>query len=102
VGEEEVEMNKRRKLKIAPTIRAKIMDAFESYQHGLPVVILDEEGAVLHGEEILRQIVEYRVPLLCRKLVGVSRDLFEAGDAPAFLEAARQVYWEQRRPKHSG
>jgi NAD(P)H-dependent FMN reductase len=80
------------------SIRPIIEQAFLAYsQHKTPVVIIAEDGGILHGEATLKQIREYGVSLECATIKGVNRIEFEAGLAPEILEAARQVYWEGRK-----
>lgn len=76
---------------------AQMDTALRAYSNELPVVIKDERGSVLHGKEILKQVVELGVSLDCIVIDGVDRDLFESTTWPEKLEAARLVFWERQR-----
>lgn len=73
-------------------------EAVAAYSDGRPVVVRDENGSLLHGEEFLKGIValgqsmpDFRMGAIV--FHGVSRKYFESTDWPEILEAARQVFF---------
>jgi hypothetical protein len=70
-----------------------LFNALLSYaEKKLPVVVLDEQGNILHGEETLRAIVDTNASLGVLTIEGINRERFEASDWPEMLEAAREVF----------
>lgn len=64
-------------------------DAFQAYQSGVPVVILDKSGSPIHVREELQSIDRLTKCFVVR---DVHVDQWNASEWPQNLEAARQVY----------
>jgi hypothetical protein len=71
----------------------KLNRAVDAYKAGQPVVVLDEEGHHLHGEDFLKGVADLDMPMRAFVVTGISRAYFEATDWPEVLEAARQVFF---------
>ena len=70
-------------------LRAALAPAVEAYRDGHLVVVQDEQGRLLHGEETLESIVAIGAPLLCLRISGVNFADYQESDWPEILEAAR-------------
>jgi len=83
----------------ASQFEAAMEKAFEAYESGTPVVILDKNGHMLHGDDTCKTVVELKMPLKILQINDVDQHLFNASDWPERLEAARQVFMEDKFPK---
>ena len=63
-----------------------------SYKSGVPVIIFDEIGGILHGIETLETITAAQVPITCLTIRGVNQQSFEATNLPECCEAARLTW----------
>jgi hypothetical protein len=79
-------------LNISDGLRPLAVEVFQSYQEGVPVVIIAKDHGILHGEETLKTIAETGLAFFTVKVHGVDRAEFEAGDFPEFAEAARLAW----------
>jgi hypothetical protein len=66
--------------------------ALIAYRAGLPVVVKDEDGEVLHGEDVLACIADLKLPLRALIIDGIPRSAWHAADWPVRLEAARVAF----------
>jgi len=82
-----------------PEIDKLLTGAFLAYTEGHPVIVLDEDEAVLHGGETLKSIVDLEMHLDAAVVRGVPRDYFESTPWPEVLEAARQVFMNDQFPQ---
>src|SRR2546430_2243272 len=71
-----------------------LMLALKAYAEGHPVVVFSTEGALLHGEETCRAIVDAGVTLDATAVEDIPKVEFEATDWPEMLEAARRMFME--------
>jgi hypothetical protein len=78
-------------------IDQKLNRAVDAYKAGQPVVVLDEEGHHLHGEDFLKGVADLNMPMRAFMATGIPRAYFEATDWPEVLEAARQVFFLKNR-----
>jgi hypothetical protein len=69
------------------------------YRGGHPVMILDKEGTVLHGQETLQVIADTGAGLKVMTIEDVDRQQFEACDLPEICEAARQNWLKDKFSK---
>jgi hypothetical protein len=72
-------------------LRAALSLAVEAYKNGHLVVVQDEQGRLLHGEETLESIVATGVHLKCLCIKGVNFADYQKSDWPEVLEAARSL-----------
>lgn len=63
-----------------------------AYCEGSPVVVLDENSAVLHGEQTLKTIIDIGCAQKALIISGIDGNEFEATDWPEFLEAGRRNF----------
>ena len=77
---------------LPPILMAFAKVVLASYRAGVPVVIYDEDGGLLHGQETLDFVGETDVPLTVRKLTNVDCQDFEGTDMAVFCEAARLAW----------
>jgi hypothetical protein len=66
-------------------------DAFQAYQSGKPVVIMNKSGGVIHGIEELAA-VGHLTSAECFVVRNVDVDQWNASEWPDVLQAAREVY----------
>jgi len=59
----------------------------------------DKNGHMLHGDDTCKTVVELKMPLKILQINDVDQHLFNASDWPERLEAARQVFMEDKFPK---
>jgi len=64
----------------------------KAYSAGLPVIIFDADGGILHGEDTLHWIKDTGVSLTTVTIQGIDRQAFERCDLPEICEAARQIW----------
>jgi hypothetical protein len=79
-----------------PAIDNKLKKAVESYKQGHPVVILDEQGAPIHGREFLENIVATGFAMEVVIVAGVPVTYWNDSDWPEILAAAHDVYFLER------
>lgn len=61
------------------------------------VVLSDSEG-LLHGHETLETVVSLNLPLEATVIVGIPAEEYYNSEWPEILEAARQVFMENKWP----
>jgi hypothetical protein len=79
-----------------PRLSQWMRDAFQAYQSGRPVAILDKSGSVIHGREELEAIDQLSMTE-CFVVRNVDVDQWNASEWPEILEAARQFYLPGKR-----
>jgi hypothetical protein len=76
--------------------------ALLAYAEGSPVVVFDDKGYLLHGEETLKGAVAAEATLQSLIVTCIPKKEFEASDWPELLEAARQnfMHGEKLQPSY--
>jgi hypothetical protein len=70
--------------------------AIAAYRRGLPVVVLDEKGAVMHGREFLQNINAAGMSIEAFVIKGVPVELWNGSAWPEMLAAAHNVFFLKR------
>lgn len=65
----------------------------EGYRAGKPVVVLSNEGKVLHGRKELEACVRSETSVSTAVIRGIKAEEWAMSDWPKTMEAARRVYY---------
>jgi hypothetical protein len=65
----------------------------EGYRAGKPVIVLSNEGKVLHGRKELEACVRSGTSVSIAVIRGIKADEWAVSDWPETMEAARQVFY---------
>jgi hypothetical protein len=65
-----------------PEHERKLFLALQAYAEGHPVLIFSKEGALLHGEETCRAIVDTGVSIEAKEVEDIPQAEFEATEWP--------------------
>jgi hypothetical protein len=68
----------------------------EGYRAGKPVIVLSNEGKVLHGREELEACVRSGRCVTSAVIRGIKAEEWNKSDWPETMEAARKVYYAQQ------
>ena len=69
--------------------------AVRAYAEGHPVIIFENGGGLIHGQETLEVIRATGIQLACVTIRGVPLDDWNNSDWPEMLEAARRVFMQK-------
>ena len=71
----------------------------KAYRAGVPVIVLAEDGGILHGEQTLRWIKETGAPIKAITIQGIDRRAFEGCELPEICDAARNAWLADTFPR---
>jgi hypothetical protein len=66
----------------------------EGYRSGKPVIVLSNEGKVLHGRKELEACVRSGTSVSTAVIRGIKVEEWNKSDWPEAMEAARRVYYD--------
>jgi hypothetical protein len=66
----------------------------EGYRSGKPVIVLSNEGKVLHGRKELEACVRSGTSVSTAVIRGIKAEEWAMSDWPETMEAARRVYYD--------
>jgi len=75
-------------------IKDSVMKAWDSYRSGMPVLIFDQHGKLIHGRETVKSISDTGAGMNCMSITGMNREAWERSNAAEVLEVARLAFLE--------